>query len=227
MDLSTEVPPLFALEDESMVASTANRRHEFAVGRACARQALNDLGLESVAIPMGRDRAPEWPTAAVGSITHAGLRCFAAVGLAKNFYGIGIDIEMVQPLPAGVLEMICTPLEREWVDAQGADHQWGTLLFAAKECVYKIWYPIVGRWLDFKDVTVTVDRDSHEFEIEFISASDRRSIGTLPIGRFACQNGMVHSALALSRFPTKGPIRGASGHLEPDIRSKLHGFGVG
>lgn len=37
------------------------------------------------------------------------------------------------------------------------DIAWDTLLFSAKEAVYKAWHPLVGRWLDFSDVCIDFD----------------------------------------------------------------------
>jgi 4'-phosphopantetheinyl transferase EntD len=34
---------------------------------------------------------------------------------------------------------------------------WDQLLFSAKEAVYKAWYPLAGRWLDFESADIEFD----------------------------------------------------------------------
>ena len=42
-----------------------------------------------------------------------------------------------------------------WPPGSGAC--WDRLLFCAKESVYKAWFPLAKRWLDFQDAAITVD----------------------------------------------------------------------
>ncbi len=58
-----------ALEEElALVADAAtSRREEFAAGRACARRALQRLGVESGPLLVGENREPLWPEGVVGS----------------------------------------------------------------------------------------------------------------------------------------------------------------
>jgi 4'-phosphopantetheinyl transferase EntD len=39
------------------------------------------------------------------------------------------------------------------------DLHWDRILFCAKEAVYKAWFPLTRRWLDFADVSTTVHLD--------------------------------------------------------------------
>jgi 4'-phosphopantetheinyl transferase EntD len=34
---------------------------------------------------------------------------------------------------------------------------WDRLLFSAKESVYKTWFPLAGRWLDFESADIVID----------------------------------------------------------------------
>lgn len=55
--------------------------------------------------------------------------------------------------PEGAPRRVAGPPERRWVArALAADDavRWDRLLFSAKECVYKAWYPLTGRFLAFK-----------------------------------------------------------------------------
>jgi 4'-phosphopantetheinyl transferase EntD len=82
---------LFPAEVQSLGGAVEKRRREFITGRACARGALAQLGMDPVAIPSGERGEPCWPAGIVGSITHcAGYRAcaLARVGVIA---ALGID----------------------------------------------------------------------------------------------------------------------------------------
>jgi 4'-phosphopantetheinyl transferase EntD len=71
---------------------------------------------------------------------------------------IGIDAEPDEPLPSDVVPLVTSASERRRLASLSAtvpEVPWCRLLFAAKEAVYKAWYPRTGTWLDFDDVEVT------------------------------------------------------------------------
>jgi 4'-phosphopantetheinyl transferase EntD len=93
----------------------------------------------------------------IGSITHCHGYRAATVAWQVHFQTVGIDAEIHEPLPSGVLSHVAVAEEQAWLlEAHGGLH-WDRLLFSAKESVYKAWFPITGRWLDFKDAVVTFD----------------------------------------------------------------------
>lgn len=147
---------LFAEEFRLVRQATPGRRREFSAVRACARQALAGLGLPPVPLLPGVRNAPLWPGGVVGSMTHcAGYRA-AAVAPAAAVHAVGLDAEPNLPLPSGLLDAIATPYEARWVTATpaGGPVAWSRLLFSAKECVYKAWYPLMREELDFPDATI-------------------------------------------------------------------------
>ncbi|MGW4297335.1 4'-phosphopantetheinyl transferase family protein, partial [Micromonospora chersina] len=76
--------------------------------------------------------------------------------------GVGVDAEPHAPLPDGVLDAIALPAERTRTAALRAAHPevcWDRLLFSAKESVYKAWFPLTHRWLDFAEADITVEPD--------------------------------------------------------------------
>jgi 4'-phosphopantetheinyl transferase EntD len=155
-----EPAPLFPGEEALVAKAVPRRRHEFATGRRCARAALAQLGYLPAPLLTGPDRAPLWPDGVVGSITHTDGYRAAAVARITELSSVGIDAEPNQPLPDGVLGMIASPAETAAVAAlldECPAIRWDRLLFCAKECVYKAWYPLTGRWLDFHDAVVVMD----------------------------------------------------------------------
>ncbi len=42
----------------------------------------------------------------------------------------------------------------------------GRVAFSAKESVYKAWFPLIGRWLNFSDVRLSFDLDRRAFRAD-------------------------------------------------------------
>lgn len=148
-------------EEEHVVAKSVDkRRREFTTVRHCARQALAVLGRPATPILPGDRGAPQWPDGIVGSMTHcAGYRA-AVLARDADVLTVGIDAEPHVPLPEGVLEAVTLPEERGHLAGLARDRpdvHWDKLLFAAKESVYKAWFPLARKWLGFSDARVTFD----------------------------------------------------------------------
>jgi 4'-phosphopantetheinyl transferase EntD len=148
---------LFAEEELSVGRAVEKRRREFMTGRACARLALQRLGLPPVAIPNGERGEPLWPGGVVGSITHCRGYRACALAKAEDVLAVGIDAEVHEPLPEGVREQVAFGRELPMVADHGAGVCLDRLLFSAKEAVYKAWFPLAHRWLGFEDVELTID----------------------------------------------------------------------
>ncbi len=151
---------LFPEEKEVISNAVEKRRREFRTGRACARSALVDLGVQSQAIPSGPRGAPQWPAGVVGSITHCDGYRAAAVARTTDLVTIGVDAEVDAPLPEGVLADIALPEEVRALEALALAEpglSWDRLLFSIKESVYKAWFPLTERWLGFEDARVRID----------------------------------------------------------------------
>lgn len=160
---------LFPEETEAVARAVDKRRREFTTARACARQALERLGVGPAPVPRGKDGAPRWPAGVVGSITHcAGYRA-CAVARSGDVASVGIDAEPNEATPKGVLDAVSDAGEREHLAGLPAaggrepEIHWDRLLFSAKEAVYKAWYPLTGRWLGFEDARICVDPEKGTF----------------------------------------------------------------
>ncbi len=151
---------LFPGEEVAIEQAVEKRRREFITARACAREALAQLGLPPSPIPSGPRGEPRWPEGIVGSITHcAGYRA-CAVARAGDLASIGIDAELDQPLPEGVLGDIALAEERRLLQGlhrEAPSVHWDRLLFSIKESVYKAWFPLAQRWLGFEEAAVAID----------------------------------------------------------------------
>ncbi|ATO15131.1 4-phosphopantetheinyl transferase [Micromonospora sp. WMMA2032] len=180
-----------------------SRRRDFTAGRMCARRALAALGLPPTPVPAGPDRAPVWPTGVVGAITHTEGYCAAAVARAADLRAVGIDAERHRALSPGVRRKVCRPDEEAELARLPAGLPWPTVVFSAKETVYKIWHPVVGTWLGFPDARVTLDLDAGTFRAEIaparLAAAPVADPPTSMTGRFAVDDDLVRTAAVLSR----------------------------
>jgi 4'-phosphopantetheinyl transferase EntD len=193
----TDPPPLLpeeALDAERMVA---RRRREFALGRYCARRALAALDVPPVALPMGADRSPKWPSSVVGSITHWEGWCVAAVAPAATCRALGVDGESRRALPAGVRELVATESEQAWLLDTDPGCHWETALFTMKEAVYKACARLTGFWLDFKDVDLTIDVDSSRFRAKLRLPQVPPSLPARLEGRYAIEEDAVLAAVVV------------------------------
>jgi 4'-phosphopantetheinyl transferase EntD len=159
---------LFPEERSALGNAVEKRRREFTTGRACARSALERLGIPPVPIARGPRGAPVWPPGVIGSITHCdGYRACAA-GRIGELRSVGIDAELHDELPEGVLAAISSARERRMLDGLHLDGHADRLLFSAKESVYKAWFPLTRRWLEFKDVDLSIAASDASFRARLL-----------------------------------------------------------
>ncbi|WP_217253841.1 4'-phosphopantetheinyl transferase superfamily protein [Streptomyces sp. AC602_WCS936] len=154
--------PLLPEEEPLVARAVAKRRREFTVVRSCARRAMAKLGVPARPVLNGEGGAPVWPEGLTGSMTHCDGYCAAALVRVTDLASLGIDAEPDGPLPDGVLPGVALPAETARLRRLAREHpgvHWDRLLFSAKESVYKAWFPLTRRWLDFTeaDIEITVD----------------------------------------------------------------------
>jgi 4'-phosphopantetheinyl transferase EntD len=163
---------LFPEELQAMARATPARRHEFALGRCCAREALVLVGGARVGIPVGRFRDPVWPFGYVGSITHCHGFCAAAVARcvpankSGAIRGVGLDSEPAVPLPEELAGVVCGAEECAWLADQRGDHMpWDRLFFCAKKSAHKCLFPTTHRFLEFRDIGVQFHPEHCAFDV--------------------------------------------------------------
>nr|WBQ01631.1 Tmn23 [Streptomyces sp.] len=194
---------LYPEEAQAVARAVPHRQAEFATVRQCARRALGTLGVEPAPLLPGRRGAPQWPAGIVGSMTHcAGYRA-AAVARRGDVLGVGIDAEPNEELKDGLLEAIALPEEQELVRARMRGTSgvcWDRLLFSAKESVFKVWYPLTGRELDFDEARIDVDPADGTFTARILVDAptvDGTSLARMQ-GRWLCRSGLLVTAVSLT-----------------------------
>lgn len=206
MDLDGPLPPevhLVSLPAE-LERAIPRRQMQFRAGRYCAQRAIHALDPHFEDFEIGRyaNGAPVWPAPLTGSITHTDGFAAAAVALKTDVAGIGIDTErfMSASQASEVAHLIALPGEIDRARAAGMSYAEGlTLVFSAKESIFKCLHPTVGRYFDFQDVCVEgVDHRLWTFSARLVSTlSTSLPAGTTLHGGFGVESAWVHTGLTL------------------------------
>lgn len=192
---------------ESLSRAVPKRKAEFLGGRYCARLALAQVaegrGGVSAPLPIGPQRAPVWPDGYVGSITHTRGYVAAAAARAERVRSLGIDSERIMGAETAdnVREMVAVAGELEALDGAGLDAlQLLTLVFSAKETLYKCLHPLVGRFFGFHEARLcSYDLSSGRYAIELTNGlTDEFGPGARFGGRFVTGDGLVHTGMELA-----------------------------
>lgn len=151
-------------EDSSLLTTRermqlANRQPASLQASASARAAARDLlaarGITAVELLRNDTGAPVWPAGFVGSISHDSAFAAAAIADAAAIPCLGIDIEPAIPLHPELLDLVATPREQIVI---GTDLGRARVLFSMKEAVYKAVTPLTGRFLEFSEVEIDLER---------------------------------------------------------------------
>jgi enterobactin synthetase component D len=154
----------------SLRSASVKRRAEFLAGRYCALQALRRAGWAGdTMVGIGPDDTPRWPTGMVGSITHTSEFASAAVAAGAELRSLGIDSEKIvsRELMREIdTRVLCGPRERRLRDLSVdlPPEEFVTLVFSAKESVFKCLYPVINFYVEFSDTEIVdVDVGAGEF----------------------------------------------------------------
>jgi 4'-phosphopantetheinyl transferase EntD len=196
---------LFPQEEALLAGAAGKRRHEYVTARACARTALAKLGVPLAPILSGPHGAPRWPAGTVGSITHCPGYRAAAVAWKRNVMTIGIDAEPHRALPEGALVAVATDADLAHLAVLTAAQPrvcWDRLLFCAKEAVFKAWFPLARRWLDFADASIQFDPAAATFAARLLVEAQPTDCWSGFAGRWLVRDGLVITAIAATAIPT-------------------------
>lgn len=204
LDLAASIPP----DVETIPVAAAleravpRRQMQFRAGRYCAAQALEALDprLASTSIDRATTGAPIWPKGVTGSITHTDDYASAAVAWTTDVRSLGIDTERVMSSQqAGdVAHLVASATELAHGTAAGLSRLEAlTLVFSAKESIFKCLHPLVGRMFEFNHVRLTgVDTTVRIFKLEIaMDLSAEFHAGTMLEGRFELEGDRIHTGM--------------------------------
>jgi enterobactin synthetase component D len=153
LSLDGPLGPLSLTLPDDLRGAVPKRRSEFLAGRACAALALRQAG-QAEEVPR-QGRAPVWPAGVAGSITHSRDRAIATI--STHYRAVGLDCEaLVAPDRALQLAAAIFSETEERLRPEALPFAtFFTLIFSAKEALYKALSPRLNRIPDFREVTLT------------------------------------------------------------------------
>lgn len=187
---------------ERLSTAVTKRKAEFLAGRYCVQLALKDMGWAGeTRIDIGEKRAPHWPPGLIGSITHSKGFASAAVASTKQVQGVGIDSErlIAETTATNVASHILTSSETYEVNhslVESARH-YLTLVFSAKESIFKCLYPQVQQYFDFRDAEIFLDASKpgrFSFRLRKMLTAEYHE-GYRGYGHYAVEGDFVHTAV--------------------------------
>jgi len=163
--------------------ANTQRKAEFLAGRYLAKMALADLQLTPVEIGIGPQRNPLWPASVEASISHSKNHAVCVMQRTNRTthsdVAVGLDLEAIIDGASAqqIQSSIISPQEHEMLCNRFIDEQRGhnfafafTLLFSAKESLFKALYPTVGRYFDFLDVGLSgIDAAASQLTLQLLT----------------------------------------------------------
>jgi len=178
--------------------SVKKRQAEYLAGRYTSRLGLRALNVTDDFIVKSRNRAPIWPKNIVGSISHTSTKALAAIGLKGDFQYVGVDIESIITKSdyINILDLILVKTEHKWLTRN--KELWLTIIFSAKESLFKALYPLVNIYFDFVDAEmIDIDVEEGTFTLKLLkSLDDRFRSGAAFKGKYTQLDGSVVTLIA-------------------------------
>jgi 4'-phosphopantetheinyl transferase EntD len=194
--------PVLAEEADYLAAHPMRpkREAEFRAGRACAREAMSRVGIRNWPLLPAATREPRWPDGIVGSITHSGTYCAAAVARNDRCAGIGIDVEAADRVGEDLAPVVCTHSEQAALDRYESFSRAEllTLIFSAKESVFKAVFPRTRVFLEFGDVEIELEPEEGIFRAHGRTPELERLLSGID-GRFAIGQLNLATTAVLAR----------------------------
>jgi len=148
------------------------RRAEYIAGRICAKKSIERLDIISSFVGINCDRSPCWPENIVGSITHNNSRAIAIVASIDTYSNLGVDIESI--ITKDIRKLISQDIidDKEHLVIKSpvlkhlSEEAFVTLVFSAKESIFKALYCDVGCFFGFEVVKlIRASKSNLTFEL--------------------------------------------------------------
>ena len=132
-------------------AQAERRRAEQQSADMCVERLLSALGHPGAGAVHGRGGERLWPDGIVGSLTHKGTIVLGAAARTRTFLALGIDLETWSPDDLDLADVVAS----EGLPSLSPTALAATLVFSAKEALFKAQFPLTGRRLEFEDVDLS------------------------------------------------------------------------
>ncbi|MBO9489815.1 4'-phosphopantetheinyl transferase superfamily protein [Endozoicomonas sp. G2_1] len=134
------------------------RQSEFLAGRLTASIIFQQMGETSAQVMVGDHREPIWPHHLIGSLSHTDDTAVCSITERANQRFIGIDIENIIATHTAekIGRQIINLQEKKLLLSLNFPYEiLLTIVFSAKESLFKAIYPIVRHYLDFNTSMVS------------------------------------------------------------------------
>jgi len=141
--------------------SVCKRKVEYLAGRYCAAQALKEETGSFLQVGSDEKFVPIWPTGCLGSISHTHGYAVAIISTHQRWLSLGIDVQIICDYnDSRTIDMMSKYIADEeeifLLKQYSLFPQPGfSLLFSAKESLFKSLYPYVRRYFGFKSAKLT------------------------------------------------------------------------
>ena len=157
---------------------------------------LAELGHQDFTLLRGEKREPLWPAGIAGAISHNNDTALCAAQHERGAGGVGIDVETQMPSVRAeeLWSGIVNENECQWLRQRPQPFNLLlTLVFSAKESLFKALYPQVRCYFDFMDARIVgLDMQAQTFELELLTTlTPRCQAGRRFKGRFWLQGDAV------------------------------------
>lgn len=171
------------------------RKEEYLKSRELAHELFSEIGISDFKLLNDDKRAPIWPSDIVGSISHSSG--FAIVAISKELKSIGIDLEKVMSDERSK-KLKDQFLSEEEIKINQIDFNlFATIVFSAKESLFKLIYPLCEEYFGFHSAKVREVSESG-FSIELKSQSSKVSkFNGLYQGKWQRIDEMILTSLVL------------------------------
>lgn len=191
---------------EKLNKAIEKRKAEYIAGRYCAHQSLTQLsGHSPVAIDNTEDRSPVWPEGYVGSITHSKGFASAVVAKQKDIRSIGIDSEkfISEKTANNIQTHILTETETFADNVCVSDDfiTYLTIVFSAKESLFKSLHPLTKQFFDFRDARLQFNSTApNTFRFELLKKlSEEFDVGFSGKGQYQLRGNFAHTAIVINQ----------------------------
>lgn len=201
----SEAGSLFPEEAQFIRNAVQKRREEFTTVRGCARRALSKLGAPLIPLVPNPSRDVQWPAGVVGSLSHCDGMRIAAVALQSQVLGLGIDVEIHEQLSEGIVEIVCNSHERQHLADLALTYPgifWERIAFSAKESIFKAWFPLTRRWLDFNECDLAIDPEARSYEGRILASDPQCEEADLSVfhGQWRVEAGFIFTGVTVPRL---------------------------
>ena len=134
------------------------RKNSYLAGRICCQNALKNMRSDPCDFMPDSLGLPSWPEGMIGSISHSSSIAVALLAPTQQYHSIGVDVEELMPPEKSkkIAYRIAHPSEIDTgPHTYLTEEELVTLIFSAKESLYKALYPIYKKYFTFRDFALS------------------------------------------------------------------------